>query len=301
MRLFSCFLLALMGCEEPEFVADSGLPEEALANAVERISSQDASDLINDGRAQLGQVTNNCKEWARSNTIASYGVNIPSTHAAQYKWVSDTVPATNVARWLGSYANGRRTLTELAANSNSVLNVSVPNGDPQVLVLYASTTSVTATLTKGASVLAVTSTGGGSGTVSATTISGSGTWTLDVRNNGASKAYSVVAVVLSRSRFVSDWETARRGDIIQMYGGTLNSARGTGGPHTTFIQTDFNANGGTTCSGAATSSVNTSGCNWLDSNWVGPNTVGAHNVTLEHMMKMVAYSSDYGFTVYRLN
>lgn len=107
-----------------------------------------------------------------------------------------------------------------------------------------------------------------------------------------------MVVVLSRSRFQSDWETARRGDIMQMYGdysGT-NKCDG-GGPHTAFVQTNYNVNGSSsTCGGSSTT-----GCNWLDSNWTAAYTAGAHNVSMETMMKMMACSSSFGFTVYRIN
>jgi len=87
-------------------------------------------------------------------------------------------------------------------------------------------------------------------------------------------------VILSRSRFVSDFETARRGDAMQMQIETSNGVT----PHTTLVQSDYNA--GTN--------------NWLDSNWVAANIVGQHTVTVEQMMRWVARKASYGFTVYRL-
>lgn len=302
-------LLALIGCDPEGFQDENGdmVDPDQIEMSSQAISWSDANDLINDGRARLGTYGNQCKQWVSAITLSSYGVSLPSTDASpysdQYKWLNDTTPATNVARWLGSYANGRLNPTTLGSGASISLPVSVPNYDPQVIVLYASTTGITATLTKsGSTTLSVTSTGGAGGTISANTTSGQGTWTLTVTNNGGSSASGVVAVVLSRSRFQSDWETARRGDIMQMFVGT-SSNRANGGPHTTFIQTDYNTNGGTSCSGSPTSSVNTEGCNWLDSNW-SPNLDGivrAHNMSMNTMIKMAAYSPSYGFTVYRLN
>ncbi len=98
-------------------------------------------------------------------------------------------------------------------------------------------------------------------------------------------------VVLSASRFQSDWEAAQRGDMIQLYGGTSSTNRAIGGPHTTFVQTNANTNGSTS-----------STYNWLDSNWATPEDgiVRAHNMSIVNMLWMMAYSPSYGFTVYRL-
>lgn len=244
---------------------------------------------------QLGQYGGSCKEWARANTLASYGVTIPSTDVTQYKWVNESTPATKVAQWL-SYVNGRLGPISLSYNMSSSTTVYVPNGDLQTIVIYASTGYVSATITKtGSTTLSVTSMGLKSGTIASGTTVGAGTWTLTVRNNGGAVASGIVAVVLSQSRFQSDWQTARRGDIIQMFGGNSDN-RGLGIPHTTFVQTNSNSNGGADCSGSVTT-----GCNWLDSNWVAANTVGAHNFSMAEMIKRMAYSSSYGFTVYRLN
>lgn len=287
--LLSLFFV-LNGCVTEDSTMDLGETSQEV------ISWTNANNLINAGRAQIGTTGGQCKAWVQNTTSSSYGVWIAANDSTyQYKWTSDTTPATNVARWLGSYANGRLGPTTLAGGGGTTsTSFSESYGDPQVIVLYASTSNVTATITKsGSATLSVTSTGLTGGSISSSTTTGTGTWTLTVTNNGGSSASGVVAVVLSRSRFQSDWETARRGDIMQMYVGTDSSNRGVGGPHTTFVQTDYNAN--STCGG------DTTGCNWLDSNWVASNTVGAHNVSMDTMMKMVAYSSSYGFTVYRLN
>lgn len=286
-------MFLLVGCS-----SDDDLSDEADQLQQAYISSADANQLILDGRSEIGTVGGQCKEWVREVVQYSYGPYIPSTDATyQYKWVNDSTPATNVARWLGSYTNGR--LGPITLNgyaTGTPVSFNVPNADPQAIVVYASHASVTATMTKsGSTTLSVTSTGTAGGTVSSSTTIGQGSWTLTVTNGSGTQATGVVAVVLSRSRFQSDWQTARRGDMMQMYVATSSSRRDLGGPHTTFIQTDYNANG--TC----VSGGDTTGCNWLDSNWVSALVVGVHNVSMNDMMKMTAYSSSYGFTVYRLN
>lgn len=300
-------LLFMAGCGATDENNDEsvGVTGEAV------ISATAANNLINAGRAQLGTYGGQCKTWAQNVTLSSYGVTLAQNDTSplsdQYKWVNDSTPATNMARWLGSYANGRSGPQNVAANSSiTPVTVSIPNSDPQILVVYASITNVTATLTKGSTVISATTAGiyPTGGITSGNAVFGSGNATLTVRNNSTTaSAAGVVAVVLSYSRFQSDWQTARRGDIMQMYVGTSQSDRSVGGPHTAFIQTDFNANGTTSCSGAATQATNTEGCNWLDSNWAAPQDglVRAHNMTMDSMMRMAAYSSLYGFTVYRLN
>ena len=271
------------------------LQQEEVGQSQQAITATNADALINTGRAKLGLYGGVCKEWVKTITHDSYGVWIPATDGTNYKWASDTTPAINVARWLGSYANGRLgPIASLTSGANASTTFSVSNNDPQTIMIYASVTNVAATMTKGSSSLSVTSSGTTptGGTISSSTITGSGTWTLSIHNGSSSSATKVVAVVLSQSRFSSDWQTARRGDIIQLYGGTLSSDRSAGSPHTTFIQTDYNTNGST----SATS-------NWLDSNFAWPEDgiVRAHNITMQTMMNMMAYSSSYGFTIYRLN
>lgn len=262
------------------------------------ISVANADKLITDGRAQIGASGGQCKEWVRSNTKASYGSTIPSTAANQFEWLSSNLVA-NVAQWRGTYVNGRLgPVNGLAVGASTPpIAVTIPNTDPQIIVLYASIGNVTATLTKGQMMLGVVTPVSGSmgGAISTPLVFGSGSATLMVKNNGGSSASNIVAVVLSRSRFVSDWETARRGDIMQMRLGPYSANRDTDTPHTTFVQTDYNSTSGV-CKVA-----DTTGCNWLDSNWVAASTVGAHNISLESMIKAVVFRSDYGFTVYRLN
>ena len=113
-------------------------------------------------------------------------------------------------------------------------------------------------------------------------------------SSGSTISSGITAVALSYSRFESDWKTARRGDVMQMYGALLSSANrcstssSYAGPHTTFVQVDENA-----------------GTNWLDANWVsnssGTKVVGEHAVSISEMMKWMACSSSNGFTVYRIN
>jgi hypothetical protein len=278
------------GCGPEKSSEDNGSTSEAL------ISQAAANKLISDGRAQIGADGGQCKAWVQAVTLASYGVMLPQNDAtALYRWTNDTTPAVNVARWLGSYANGRMGPLSLAGGARALMSVSVPNGDPQTIVIYASTSFVTATVSKsGSAALAVTSSGTTGGTVATGTTVGSGTWTLTVTNAGSSTVSGVVVVVLSQSRFSSDWQTARRGDIMQMFVGTSSANRSLAGPHTAFVQTDYNANGTCTVS-------DSTGCNWLDSNWMAADIVGAHAITMNDMMKMAAYGAAYGFTVYRLN
>jgi hypothetical protein len=297
------FFLKLIGLILATFVvscADGGFEDESEIGVVQQsvISSADVETLIATGRAKLGTYGGQCKSWVSSIVLGSYKQTLPQTNSTyQYKWASDTTPATNVARWLGSYANGRIGPISLARNASSSVTFNVPNSDPQVVIVYANIVNVTASMTKGSSALSVSSSidPPTSGTISSSTVVGSGAWTLTVQNNGLSAASQVVAVVLSRSRFQSDWQTAIRGDIMQMYAGTTTSKnRSLSSPHTTFVQTNSNANG--TCT-----ATDTTGCNWLDSNWVKTNYVGAHNVAMDDMIRMSAFSASYGFTIYRLN
>lgn len=288
------FIAILAACESISGSESDG-PEE-VGTVSQDISLSDADQLILDGRAQIGSYGGQCKDWARSIVQSSYGPTIPSTAANQFEWASSSV-ATNMAQWRGSYANGRTGPLALSNGASSSLSVYVPNSDPQVIVLYASVGNVTATLTKGGTVLSVTTPTSSptSGSISSSTVYGAGYATLNVQNNSGSTASGIVAVVISYSRFVSDWQTARRGDIMQMYLGPYASNRASSTPHTTLVQTDYNSTSGT-CTGGTTT-----GCNWLDSNWTAANTVGAHNQTLESMIRSTAYSADYGFTIYRLN
>lgn len=227
--------------------------------------------------------------------LSSYGKTLPQTDASpstdQYKWVDETTPATKVAQWRSSYANGRLGPISIAAGATTApLSVWIPNGDPQVIVLYSSRSNVVASLAYGSTVISVTSptSNAALGIISSVgNFPGSMSASLTVKNNSTSTATGVIAVVLSRSRFLSDWETARRGDIIQMYG-----SAGLSGPHTTFIQTNYNANGSTSAT-----------YNWLDSNWseTADGIVRAHNVSMETMMLWMAKDVNYGFTLYRLN
>lgn len=261
------------------------------------ISPANADKLINYGRTQIGQDGGSCKEWARATVLSSYGKTIPSTDSTEYKWDSSSV-VTKVAQWIGSYANGRTGPFSLATGATNTTSVLVPNNDSQIIVLYADAKNVTATFSKsGSTTLSVTtqSTSPGSGIVSPLTTSGAGSWTLMVKNNSTSTVSGIVAVVISKSRIQSDWETARRGDIIQMKVGLQVRSNPT--PHTTFVQTDYNANGGSSTCGSSV----TTGCNWLDSNSNFDGIVRARNRSLNDFITAVAYSTSYGFTIYRLN
>jgi hypothetical protein len=262
-----------------------------------------ANKLITDGRAKLGTYCGSCKDWARAIVQSSHGSTIPGTLADNICWDDKPSVDSQVSQWRGSYANGRLGPTTLLAHGSTSASVYVPNGDPQVVVVYASAINVSAAIVKsGSATLSVTSIGTTGGTISSGTTTGAGNWTLTVTNNGSVTATGVVAVVLSKSRFQSEWQSARRGDIIQMYVGTLAANRGSANPHTALVQTDYNANGGTSRSDNSLQSANTDGCNWLDSNWSSPEDgrVRAHNTTTDQMMLMAVYSPKYGFTVYRL-
>ena len=254
LKMFIGLLLVVLpGCEilEEPGEEDSEVEIEQGPEAV--ISSTNVENIIAAGRAKIGTVSaypDQCKGWVRGIVHDTYGPTIPATDdpAAPYRWVSEPPPATvtKMAQWVGSYANGRlpsSVYSSLAANAYVETTVSVPNSDSQIIVLYASRTNVTARITKGSTTLSVSSasTDPQKGAISSSTVSGSGTWTLRVTNNNASYSANYIAVVLSRSRFVSDWETARRGDIMQMYYRCSSAFGGTIYQHTTFVQTNYNS------------------------------------------------------------
>lgn len=299
-RFFSLLLVLVCvivsGCAVSQDTADTASTIDFGAEASGKtITSTQVETLIAAGRAQLGTPNSNCKVWVQTITPAALGssYSIPATASNSYSWASSSV-VTNKAQWVGSYTNGRLTNSSSLVRGSSISTTfSESYANPQVIVLYASATGVTATASKGSTSISVTSSGSApaGGTLSSvSTATSTGTWTLTVTNNssGSIATSGINAVVLSNSRFTSDWQTARRGDIIQMYGGTSSSTRGTGGPHTTFVQVNYNA-----------------GTNWLDANWVENTShvrvVGEHAVSMSDMMKMVAYSTSYGFTVYRIN
>ncbi|MEK7131949.1 MAG: hypothetical protein AAB833_00340 [Patescibacteria group bacterium] len=282
-----------------------------------KISVANADKLIVDGRKEIGLLKANCKVWAQNVTTVSYKKVIEPTDTApttdQYKWIPDAdLSATVAATWLGSYANGRIGSITLAPSAESSLVITVPNTDPQRLLVYASTNKVTATgAVGGVTKLTVTSTSTDAGNYTPGTAISAGTWTIKVKNTDlVNKADRVVAVLLSDSRFTSDWETAGRGDIIQMYRcwGRSDCGKNTS-PHTTFVQTAKNKSDLLNCLYADRFNPvgKTTGCNWLDSNFYTgapdfkSNTPAAHDFSREKMMLDVAYSSTYGFTVYQLN
>ncbi len=207
---------------------------------------------------------------------------------------------------VATYVNGRYSIGALNNQATTSTTFSVPNADPQKIVVWSSNANVTATMTKaGSSSLSATSQSAThlAGAVSSATTNGSGTWTLSITNASGATASWTIAVVLSYSRFQSDWQTARRGDIMQMYIGGSANPRNSSTPHTAFVQTDYNENGTTTCSGDPMSQTNTQGCNWLDSNWSPDHDgkVRAHNMSLDKAIKIATCQPAYGFTVYRLN
>lgn len=300
MRSFiKMFWLALMaiffGCAPPNpgiwDTADTG---NGWVASEKTISSTQVETLIAAGRAEIGSTsvtyTNNCKEWVRRITTSALGSSytIPGTASNDYSWNSSSV-VTNVAQWIGSYANKRYVPGSLANGASSSTTYTESNGDPQVVVLYAPSSGVKATLSKGStSVSATTSSSSGTtgGVVSSSASGSTGTWTLTVKNSsGATIATGITAVALSYSRFQSDWQTARRGDIMQMRVDAGSNKCDNSGrtPHTTFVQVNYNT-----------------GTNWLDANWPSAG-IREHAISMETMMKMVACNSDAGFTVYRIN
>lgn len=314
MRSFiKMFWLALMaiffGCAPPNpgiwDTADTG---NGWVASEKTISSTQVETLIAAGRAEIGSTsvtyTNNCKEWVRRITTSALGSSytIPGTASSDYSWSGSststcsstyTTQPCQVAQWIGSYANKRYVPGSLANGASSSTTYTESNGDPQVVVLYAPSSGVKATLSKGStSVSATTSSSSGTtgGVVSSSASGSTGTWTLTVKNSsGATIATGITAVALSYSRFQSDWQTARRGDIMQMRVDAGSNKCDNSGrtPHTTFVQVDYNA-----------------GTNWLDANWgTGSASPGIreHAISMETMMKMVACNSDSGFTVYRIN
>lgn len=290
-------LFAALGCASFGESDDSPAESGRVGTAAAAMSTTAADKLINDGRAKLNLWGDQCKVWVQTLVPVSYGVTVPSTASNQFEWNQGT-NVTNVAQWRASYANGRIGPTTLAAGASTNPTVYIPNNDPQIIVLYADSNNVTATLSKGGTTISVTTGSYASkGTLSNIASFGEGNATLTVTNNGSSDVGNVIAVVLSHSRFKSDWETARRGDAMQMY--FKPGSKST--PHTVLVQTDYNANGGTSCSGADNSPVNTEGCNWLDSNWNLDEIVRVHNYSMEQMIKATARNAEYGFTVYRFS
>ncbi|HAU66009.1 TPA: hypothetical protein DCW61_01550 [Candidatus Uhrbacteria bacterium] len=166
---------------------------------------------------------------------------------------------------------------------------------------------VKATITKGSSSYSVTSSSTTAGTVSSQFSGIVGDWSLSVRNGGSSATTGdVVVVVMSYSRFKSDWETARRGDIMQMYGDFGSNKCDDSGltPHTTFVQVDYNTSQNCSNTSSCSQDSSSAGCNWLDANWVtcsNMKSVGVHNMSMDSMLKSMAYSPSYGFTVYQIN
>jgi hypothetical protein len=244
------------------------------------IGATEITALITAAKAAIGTKGGQCKPWVKNIVAATYpGVSIPTTASTQYEWTS-SVHSSAKASWRSTYAVSRSDQKTVAGSSKYTTTVTVPNSDLYQVILYG--TSVTATLTKstGATVASVTGTAGG---VLSGTFSGSGTYTLTVTNTSTSSK-TFTAVVLSRSRFSSDFGTALRGDVMQMYGDfTTNQTQIN--PHTAIVLTDGNT-----------------GTNWIDSNWCTGNceVVSQHTVSLDAMMKYMNRLSTFGFTVYRI-
>lgn len=281
-RLSLAMWVALSGaCEDldaPSFDdADTGFAPELDEALAQRASSTVLATFMTKARADLGKnVGLQCKPWVQAKATQA-GLTIPTTATNQFSWNAGT--PVQLAQWRATYANGRADLRTVAAGATSTFTVSVPNGDPQVVVLYGPT-SLTARVTSATGTQLSSVVADPNGKVGAAFTPGRSTITVKVTNtSGASQVFT--AVVLSRSRFVSDVETARRGDVVQAYL-RLSSTNRT--PHTFIVQTDRLAGAN----------------NWLDSNWTATNTVGEHTVSVDTFLRYVARSPELGFTVYGL-
>ena len=268
-----------------------GSPDDP-AQSADLLNSANTETLIIAGRAQLGTTQAlQCKPWVSSIASSSLSITVPSTtpNASGLAWASSTA-VTQRAQWLGSYAVQRYAGQTVTASGTFNGTVQVPNGDPYILVLYGPATLRGSIIN--ASGTAVTSVAGTDNGALSPTFTGSATYTLRVTNSARTSA-TFTAVVLSRSRFVSDYnDSASRGNVIQMRVRTSSTASTT--PHTAFIQVNGNT-----------------GTNWLDANWVDnyttsthpavANKVGEHAVDVNQMIRFTARSADLGFTIYSLN
>lgn len=239
------------------------------------LTSGQISTLMSSAQSAIGSIGGQCKVWVQNIVSSSLGITVPTNAANLYEW-NGSASVVQRAQWRGSYAIGRFD-TSVAAWATYNGNVNLPNGDPYVLVLYGTGVSGEVYNSAGTRV-AGPITASSSGVISST-FSGAGAYSVRVRNNTGS-AVPFVAVVLSRSRFVSDFESAWRGDAIQMYFRPGASAT----PHTTLVQTNLNSGSN----------------NWIDSNWNLDERVTQHTVSVDQMIRWTARSSSYGFTVYRL-
>jgi len=281
-RFLSLALLALTwtgagGCDGA-LGDEPGVPSpEAPALRQSALTSAQKTTLFAAARAKIGvNVGLQCKPWVTKIFKDALNIAIPSTAATQYAWnASNAVTAT--AAWRATYAIARMDDHSISANTTRTISINVPNGDPYVVVVYG---QVEARLLRPNGAVAVGPVTGSSLGVVSTSFSGQGTYSLRVTNpSGATRTCTVV--VLSLSRFASDFMTARRGDVVQMY---MQTSAGIN-PHTAIVQNDFNAGAN----------------NWLDANWVGVNIVGEHTVTVTDMIRWCARRPTFGFTVYRID
>ena len=254
-------------------------PVDDLGQEVQALTATQTTKLFTAARLQIGTAGGVCKIWVQNIFRTALSVTIPATAAAPYEWASSSA-VTVTAAWRATYAVARldgRTVGGLGTVTQSF----TVNSDPYLIVIYSTTALSAQALSGSTAVASVTAVQGGA---LSGDFHGAGTYVLSVRNPSASAA-TFTAVVLSRSRFESDYATAQRGDVLQMY--VAPNTVGTRTPHTAIIQTAYNA--GTN--------------NWLDSNFAYPEDgiVREHTVPVNTMIKYAARYADLGFNVYRVN
>jgi hypothetical protein len=250
---------------------------ETVASTQEALTSDQVSKLMNAAQTAIGTVGGQCKVWVQNIVAQTLAITVPSTATNQLEWNPSTHTVVT-AQWKATYAPGRFDQLGIGANATFAGTFNVPNGDPYVLVLYGSSWLSGRIISAANTTVIGPVVSSTIGVVSAT-FTGAGTYSVKITNSSAS-SQTFTAVVLSRSRFVSDFQTARRGDAMQMYIETSNGTT----PHTAIVQTDFNSGSN----------------NWVDSNWVKAETVGQHPVSVDQMMRWTARKPSYGFTVYKL-
>lgn len=275
-----------------EYSGDGGNGGGRVAATQEVYSSENVEKLIVDAMARIGNTDperDNCKEFVKEVAKSALNIIIPSTTTDGIAWQgvdtkASSTPVRQVAQWLATYANKAAVPGTIAAADTYSTPVSVPNCDPQVLVIYSVNTNITATLTNGSSSpLSVTSMDGIKGTVSSGTLTGTaGSWSLTIQNGSKISVTDVRVVVLSYSRIESDWTTANRGDMIQMHGRFYKN--GNTRPHSTFVLTDGQTD-----------------TNWVNANWIPTNEVTQAATTLKEAIRWFSATDAEGFTVYRLN
>lgn len=276
-------VLAFAGCASEEEAGLDVQREFRLDAVTSALSSEDVETLMELARDDLGTWGGQCKRWVQNVFRDALGVAIPANGAALYEWqASDDVTA--LAAWRATYAAGRVERTPVAARGWIDRSIRVWNADPYLAVVYGPTSlRVDVIRTDGSRAISDLA-AAPAGAVSST-FNGAGEYTVRVRNPSAALAYVTVAVI-SRSRFVSDWETARRGDVVQMR--IDASGTGTGNtPHTALVQTDRQ-------------DIH-DGPNWIHSNWcpTANEMVCERRIDVAEMIRRSNRLPEFGFTIYR--